>query len=95
MVYCIEIDTKMLEKTVLKWGPIGTVLVFENLLVRYPGQKILKTPFFIHIWSHLPGVNGKPLVLFITCTKISQGLWSNQMRNEFWKIQTLIMVGNQ
>ena len=74
MLFIIEVSTKMLIIFVLKWGHMGTVLVFENLLVRYPSQIFLKMPFFNHIWTHLPGVNGNPLVVFMTCTKISQGL---------------------
>ena len=38
MLYIIELNTKMLEIIVLKWSQMGTVLVFENLLVRYPSH---------------------------------------------------------
>ena len=38
MLFIIELSTKMLIIFVLKWGHMGTVLVFENLLVRYPSH---------------------------------------------------------
>ena len=38
MLCIIELNTKMLGMIVLKWGHMGTVLVFENLLVRYPSH---------------------------------------------------------
>ena len=67
-------NAKMFKITIPKWVLYGGVLVFENFLVRYPGQNISKSSFFNHIWTHLPGVNGNPLEVFVSCTKISQGL---------------------
>ena len=74
MLYIIELNTKMLEIIMLKWGQMGTVLVFENLLVRYPSHFFLKMPFFNPIWTHLPGVNGFLLEPFMTCNVISRSL---------------------
>ena len=74
MLFIIEVSTKMLTIFVLKWGHMGTVLVFENLLVRYPSQIFLKMPFFNHIWTHLPGVNGFLLEPFMTCNNFSHSL---------------------
>ena len=74
MLYIIELNTKMLEIIVLKWGQMGTVLVFENLLVRYPSHFFLKMPFFNHIWSHLTGVNGFLLEPFMTCNNFCHPL---------------------
>ena len=42
--------------------------------MRYPGQNISILAFFNHIWSILLGVNGNPLVVFMTCTNICQVL---------------------
>ena len=75
MVYCIETNTKMFEITVPIWGPMSAFLVFENLLVRYLGQKFSKLSFFNHIWSHLPGVNGFLLEPFMTCNNFCHSLW--------------------
>ena len=61
--------------------PYGHFSHFENLLVRYPHQNISKLAFFNHIWTHLPGVNGNPLVVFMTCTNICQGLWRTLKKN--------------
>ena len=74
MLYIIELNIKMLEIIVLKWGQMGTVLVFENLLVRYPSHFFLKMPFFNHIWSHLTGVNGFLLEPFMTCNNFCHPL---------------------
>ena len=74
MLFIIEVSTKMLIIFVLKWGHMGTVLVFENLLVRYPSQIFLKMPFFNHIWTHLPGVNGFLLEPFMTCNNFCHPL---------------------
>ena len=69
-------------------SPLGHFSHFENLLVRYPNQNISKLAFFNHIWTHLPWVNGNPLVLSMTCTKISQGLWKAiQTKSPFSKVR--------
>ena len=64
----------MFEITVPIWGPMSAFLVFENLLVRYLGQKFSKLSFFNHIWSHLPGVNGFLLEPFMTCNNFCHPL---------------------
>ena len=66
----VEVDITKLKITAL----YGHFSQFENFLVRYCRQKISILPFFNHIWTHLPGVNGNWLELFMTCTKICQGL---------------------
>ena len=71
---CIKVHTKEYKIIELKWVPLGAVLVFENFIVRYPGQNISISSFFNHIWTHLPPVNGNPLELFMSCNNISQGL---------------------
>ena len=93
MLYIIEVDTKMLKIIVLKWGHIGTVLVFENLLVRYLGQKFSKLSFFNHIWSHLPGVNGFLLEPFMTCNNFCHSLWGVNFFPCVYKSQNIFFSG--
>ena len=87
MLFIIEVSTKMLEIFVLKWGHMGTVLVFENLLVRYPSQIFLKMPFFNHIWTHLPGVNGFLLEPFMTCNNFCHSLWRLAFGGKFKRVR--------
>ena len=92
MLYIIELNTKMLEIIVLKWGQMGTVLVFENLLVRYPSHFFLKMPFFNHIWSHLTGVNGFLLEPFMTCNNFCHSLCGRFGAYSSLSAITLVMI---
>ena len=70
----MKVGTLSLKIIVLKYRNMGVGLVFENSLVYPPGQNILKSSFFYHIWTHLPGVNGFLLEPFMTCNVISRSL---------------------